>query len=91
MMPQICLLIVALLSCVSALLIPSPIKSLSLQNLPKLKLKNNNIALIAYSTYIASTPLNVFADEGGGGASTAVLVPLVISLLTIGPFLYYQQ
>ena len=72
----------------SALVLPPKLGQFRLQNLPALKLKANNVALIAYSTFIASTPTIASAEDG---AANAVLIPLVISLLTIGPFLYYQQ
>ena len=82
------LLLVALTCCLSfssALLVPPQLKHFSL---PQLKVKANNVALVAYSTFLASTPTIASADDG---AANAVIVPLVISLLTIGPFLYYQQ
>ena len=72
----------------SALVLPPKLGQFRLQNLPALKLKANNVALIAYSSFIASTPTIASAEDG---AANAVLIPLVISLLTIGPFLYYQQ
>ena len=72
----------------SALVLPPKIGQFRLKNLPALKLKANNLALVAYSTFIASTPTIASAEDG---AANAVLIPLVISLLTIGPFLYYQQ
>ena len=72
----------------SALVLPPKLGQFRLQSLPALKLKANNLALVAYSTFIASTPSIASAEDG---AANAVLIPLVISLLTIGPFLYYQQ
>lgn len=82
------LLLVAVACCLSftsALLVPPQFKHFSL---PQLKLKANNVAIVAYSTFLASTPTIATADDG---AANAVIVPLVVSLLTIGPFLYYQQ
>jgi hypothetical protein len=73
----------------SALVLPPKLSQFRLQSIPQLKVKANNLALVAYSAFIASTPTIASAEDGGG--ATAVLVPLVISLLTIGPFLYYQQ
>ena len=72
----------------SALVLPPKLSQFRLQSIPQLKVKANNVALVAYSAFLASTPTIASAEDG---AANAVLVPLVISLLTIGPFLYYQQ
>jgi hypothetical protein len=65
------------------------IQHIRTQKLPELKVKANNAALIAYSTFLASTPTIATAEDGGN--TSLVLVPLIVSFLTIGPFLYYQQ
>ena len=89
MNPIISLVILAICAISSsALVLPPKLGQFRLQSLPALKLKANNLALVAYSTFIASTPSIASAEDG---AANAVLIPLVISLLTIGPFLYYQQ
>ena len=89
MNPIISLIILAICAISSsALVLPPKLGQFRLQSLPALKLKANNLALVAYSTFIASTPSIASAEDG---AANAVLIPLVISLLTIGPFLYYQQ
>ena len=71
-----------------ALHLPTKIGQFRVQNIPQLNIEANKLALVAYSAFVASTPAIASADDG---AANAVLVPLVISLLTIGPFLYYQQ
>jgi hypothetical protein len=50
-----------------------------------------NAANVIVPAIIAATPAVAFADEIGGGSQTAVLVPLIISVLTIIPFWYYSK
>lgn len=83
------LLLVACCTVFSSAFLGPQFKKFSIEKLPELKVKANNIALIAYSSFLVSTPSIVHAEEGNG--QTAVLVPLLISALTIAPFLYYQQ
>ena len=73
---------------ITALLLISFLATLSafkLSQLPKFTLPKQ--AVIIAPTLL--TPALAFADDGGG--QSAFLVPLAISVLTMGPFLYYQQ
>lgn len=85
---SIFILVVCCIVSSSAFLGPQ-FKKFALEKIPELKVKANNVALVAYSSFLVSTPSIVHAEDGGG--QTAVLVPLLISALTIAPFLYYQQ
>lgn len=86
--PMLLVALLCLAFSASALRLPTKIGQFRVQNIPQLNIKANKLALVAYSAFVASTPTIASADDG---AANAVLIPLVISLLTIGPFLYYQQ
>lgn len=54
-----------------------------------MKKVNNDFSSIKVAASLALlAPINVLADDGG---QNAVIFPIAISILTMVPFLYYQQ
>lgn len=65
-----------------------PTRPILRSNLPRID--TNKIVVVSTSLIPSLLPTACFAAENGG-SQTAVFIPILISFLTIGPFLYYQQ
>jgi len=69
-----------------------PTRPVLRSNIPRIETNNLQQKLVLVSTSLITSilPTPCFAADNSG-SQTAVFIPILISFLTIGPFLYYQQ